>query len=194
MKHLVLYKHLKDVFFALFLRPCQRVEKGNIVWKKHLALELTCQLRFLALLKTTCQWPHWNVFTKASRGCCRWACYRNCPWNKSEYSQEACSLLLGRWAKRWSEKSIMKAVFFNRIHIRAGQYVNRLCIDIDLDRVILCCLFLVLKAALQWSGLIFWIYHTVLLVLILVYTHLRLTHITVFFTLRHHNFLSCNPG
>lgn len=35
-----------------------------------------------------------------------------------------------------------------------------------------CCLFLVLKAALQWSDVIFWIYQSALVVPILVFTHL----------------------
>lgn len=40
VKRRFLYKHLRDAFFPspLFLRPCQIVEKGNIVWKEYLAL------------------------------------------------------------------------------------------------------------------------------------------------------------
>lgn len=109
MKRIFLCKHetRRLPFFALFLKPCQRLVKGNTLWKEHSALELTCQLCFLALLKTTCQWPHWNVFTKVSGGCALWTRYRNCPWNKSERSQEAWSPLPGQWAgRRRSEESI----------------------------------------------------------------------------------------
>lgn len=105
VKRTFLYKHLRDFFFfsSIFLQPCWWVEKGDYYVKgalgsaAHLPAMLPCSFEdHLSVASLKC-------FYKGEQ----WTLHRNCPWNKSEHSQDTCSFLPGQWARRRSsEKSI----------------------------------------------------------------------------------------
>lgn len=109
VKRRILYKHLRDAFFPLsFISPTLSESwKGEYCMKGVLGSIVNLPVMLPCSFEDTCQWPHWNVFTKASGGRSPWTHLRGCPWNESERCQEACSCLPGQWARRTrSEKSI----------------------------------------------------------------------------------------
>lgn len=61
--------------------------KGALGSVTHLPAMLPCSFEdHLSVASLKC------FFTKASSGCSLWTRHRNCPWNKSEHSQEALRL------------------------------------------------------------------------------------------------------
>lgn len=119
VKRIFLYKHLRDdVFFFLFflfLRPCQWVEKRNIVWKEHLGsvahlpAMLPCSFEdHLSVASLKCCFFFFFLQRRAVAALCELA-IETVLEIRVRHSREACSPLPGQWARRRrSEKSIMK--------------------------------------------------------------------------------------